>query len=213
VDKRKVAAVSLAGVWLAACAWAPWDRLGAVVLLAVASPLAAGFILRQDGRGGGSRFSRMFVGALIDAVLAALALVPVLGDFIDLGAAAVALVLVIMRFRKFASSLPGGLACLLLYVILWFGSRLASHQLSGSAIHHAFWLYPVVVIASVLAGGVILVALTLLLSLVYDKDRAKAVFYTLGFPWFLITFLLTIFLPSRHKPRGHQVAELARRSD
>jgi hypothetical protein len=207
VDKPKVAAVSLAGIYLAACAWSLWDRLDAILLLAVASPLAAGFMLPRET----SKFSRLFMGALIDAFLAALALVPVVGDFIDLGASAVALVLLIMRFRQFVSSLPGGLACLVLYAFLWFEARLSPHGLSVSAVHHAFWFYPVIVIASVLAGGAILAVLTMSLGLMYHGDRAKAIFCTIGFPWLLIAFLITIFLPSRHARHAHQGAEIARR--
>jgi hypothetical protein len=203
-----VAAVSLSGIYLAACAWALWDRLDAIVLLAVASPLAAGFMLPR----GTGKFSRMAAGALIDAFLAALALVPVVGDFIDLGASAVALVLLVMRFRQLASSLPGGLACLVLYAFLWFEARLLPGRLSVSGTHHALWLYPVLVLASVLAGGVILAAAAMLLGLAYHGDRAKAIFRTLGFPWFLITFCLTIFLPARHGG-AHLAAEIGRRRE
>jgi hypothetical protein len=199
VDKRKVAAVSLAGIYLAACAWSLWNRLDAVALLALTSPMAAGFMLPR----GTSKFSRMFTGALIDAFLAALALVPVVGDFIDLGASAVALVLLVTRLRQFASILPGGLACLALYAFLWFEASLLPDQLPLSAVHHALWFYPVIVIASALAGGAILAAATMLLGLMYHRDRAKAIFCTIGFPWFLITLFLTIFLPHRHLKRAH----------
>jgi branched-subunit amino acid ABC-type transport system permease component len=145
----------------------------------------------------------MFTGALIDAFLAALALVPVVGDFIDLGASAVALVLLVTRLRQFASILPGGLACLALYAFLWFEASLLPDQLPLSAVHHALWFYPVIVIASALAGGAILAAATMLLGLMYHRDRAKAIFCTIGFPWFLITLFLTIFLPHRHLKRAH----------
>jgi hypothetical protein len=208
VDKRKVAAVTLAGIYLAACAWARWNRLDAVLLLVVASPLAAGFMLPK----GTSKFSRMFAGALIDAFLAALALVPGVGDFIDLGASAIALVLLIARFRQVASSLPGGLACLVLYAFVWFEAKIAPPGLSVSGVHHAFWFYPAMVIASVLAGGAILGVLALLLGLMYDGDRAKAIFRALGFPWYLITLFLTIFLPNRQATRAHQRTNVAGRS-
>ena len=207
MDKRRVAAVSLAGIYLAACAWALWDRLDAILLLAVASPVAAGFMFPR----GTSKFSRMLVGALIDAFLAGLALVPVAGDFIDLGASALALVLLIVRFKRLASSLPGGLACLVLYAFLWFEARLLPHSLSPSGLAHPPWFYPVIVAVSLLAGGVILGALTMVLGLMYHGDRAKAVFAILGFPWYLAAFLLTIFLPSRHGS-SRQAAEIARRS-
>jgi hypothetical protein len=206
MNKRETIAVCLAGVYLIACVWALWNRLDAVLLLVAASPVAASFMFPK----GANIFARILVGALIDAFLVALAFVPVLGDLFDLAASAVALILLVMRFKQFASSIPGGIACLLLFVFVWSEAGFLPRQLSVSGIHHTFWFYPTIVIASALAGGAILVLLTLLLGLVYDGDRAKAVFCTVGFPWYLITFFLTIFLPNRHVKRAHQAAESAR---
>jgi hypothetical protein len=206
VDKRGIAAACLAGVYLIACVWALWDRLGAVVLLAAVSPVAAGFMFPK----GTSVFSRMLIGALIDSGLAALAFVPVLGDLIDLGAAAAALVLLVARSRRFASSVPGGLACAVLWAFVWLEAGFLPHRLSVSGPHHGFWFYPAIVVASVLAGGMILTALTLLLGLLYDGDRAKAIFRTMGSPWYLITLFLTIFLPSSHVKHARDSADLAR---
>jgi hypothetical protein len=208
MGKRDVTAASLAAVYMAACVWALWDRLDAVLLFAVASPVAASFMFPK----GTNIFTRMLIGACIDAFLAFLAFVPVLGDLIDLGASVVALVLLIVRFRQLASSLPGGLACLMLYLFLWFEAGFLPHRLSVSGIHHAFWFYPATVVASALAGGVILAALAMLLSLLYDGDRAKAIFCTIGFPWYLITFFFTIFLPNRHVRHAHEAAAIARSS-
>ena len=199
MDKRELTALSLAGIYLAACVWALWNRLDAVLLLAIASPVAARFMFPK----GANTFTRMFVGASIDASLAALAFVPVMGDLVDLGASAVAVVLLIMRFRQFATGLPGGLACVALYAFLWFEASILPRQLSVSGIHQAFWLYPVTVLISILAGSVILVVVTMLLSLIYSGDRAKTVFFTIGFPWYLTTFFLTIFLPKRHVKNAH----------
>ncbi len=207
MGKREITAISLGGVYLAACALALWHRLDAVLLFAVVSPVAASFMFPQ----GTGVYTRILIGTLIDSLLAALALVPVMGDLIDLGAGAVAFVLLIVRFRQFASSLPGGLACLVLYAFLWIEPSFLPHRLSVAAPHHASWFYPVIIIASVLAGGLILAALTMLLSLLYGRDRPKAIFCAIGFPWYLITFLLTIFLPNRHADQSHQSAEVARR--
>jgi len=206
MDKREVTAVSLASVYSAACVWALWDRLDAVLLLAVTSPVAASFMFPK----GTNIFQRMLLGAFIDAGLAALAFLPILGDLIDLGASIVAMVLLITRFKQFASSIPGGLACVILYIFLWFEAAVLPHRFSASGIHHTFWFYPAVVMTSALAGGVILVALALLLGLMHERDWAKAVFCTIGFPWYLITFFLTIFLPNRHVKRAHETAEIAR---
>jgi hypothetical protein len=206
MDKRTATAAVLAGVYLAACVWALWDRLDAVLLLAVASPVAASFMFPQ----GTSMLTRIFLGVCIDASLAALAFVPIMGDLVDLAASVVAVVLLAVRFRQFASSVPGGLACLALYAFLWLEASSLPGRLSVSAIHHGLWFYPAIVTASVLTGGAILAALAMLLSLIYDRDRARAVFCTIGFPWYLITFFLTIFLPDRHVKHAHQAAAIAR---
>ncbi len=207
MSKRGVIAVSLAGVYLVASAWALWDRLDAVLLFAVASPVAASFIFPKDT----NMATRLLIGTLIDAFLGALAFVPILGDLIDLGASAVAVVLIVVRFRQFASSVPGGLACLALYVFLWLEAGFLPHQLSVADVHHGIWFYLVAVISSALAGGLILAALVMLLGLMYDGDRAKATFCTVGFPWYLITFLLTVFLPNNHVKQAHETTDLARR--
>jgi hypothetical protein len=207
VDKREVTAVILGGVYLIACVWALWDRLDAVLLFAVASPVAASFMFPK----GTNIFVRILIGAFIDAFLAILAFVPLIGDLIDLVASVVAIVLLVRQFRQFASSMPGGLACLMLYTFLWSEAGFLPRPISVSTIHHTFWFYPVIVIASALVGGVILAALAMLLGLMYDGDRAKAMFYTIGFPWYLITFFLTIFVPNRHVKHAHQAAEIARR--
>ena len=206
MNKREVIAVSLAGVYLAACVWALWDRLDAVLLFAAASPVAANFMFPK----GTNIFSRILIGTFIDAFLAALAFVPVMGDVIDLGASIVATVLLIVRFKQFVSSLPGGLACAMLYVFLLFEASFLPPRLSVSGAHHAFWFYPAIGIASVIAGSAILAVLAILLGLLYEGDRAKAIFCTIGFPWYLVTFFLTIFLPNKHVQRAHQAAEGAR---
>lgn len=207
MDRRELTAVSVACVYLAACAWALWSRLDAVLLLAAVSPLAAGFMFPK----GASIFTKMLLGALIDSLLAALAFVPVMGDLVDLGASVVAIVLLITRFKRFASSLPGGLACLLLYTFLWFETGLLPRQFSVTGIHHEFWFYLIIITVCILAGGIILALLTVVLGLFYDGERARAVFCIIGFPWYLITFFLTIFLPNRQVEHAHHAAELARR--
>lgn len=208
MDKRGIIAACLGGVYLIACVWALWDRLDAVLLLAVVSPVAVGFMFPR----GTNILPRILIGALIDAFLGGLAFVPVVGDLIDAGATVAALVLLIVRFRQFVSSLPGGLVCLMLYAFIWYEARFLPRRLSVSGIHHAFWFYPAIIIASALVGGVILAALALLLGLLYGGDRAKAIFCSIGFPWYLITVFLTIFLPNRQVEHIHQAAETARRS-
>jgi hypothetical protein len=208
MEKREVVALSLLAVYLGACAWALWDRLDAILLLAAASPVAASFMFPK----GTNLLTRILIGAFIDAFLAALAFVPGMGDLIDLCASVVAVVLLAMRFRQFSTSLPGGLACAVLYIFLWFETSLLPRQLSVSTAHHGFWVDPTAIIATGLVGGTIMAGLAVLLSLYYDGDRAKAVFCTIGFPWYLATFFLTVFLPNKHVKKAHQAAEIARRS-
>jgi hypothetical protein len=208
VDKRGVTAASLAGVYLAACVLALWHRFDALLLLGVLSPVAASFMFPK----GTNIFTRMIIGGAIDAFLAALAFVPLLGDLIDLGASVVAMVLLIVKFRQLASSLPAGLACLLLYLFVWSEAGSLPRRLSVSGVPHEFWFYPAVIVSSLLAGAAILAALTALLRLLYDGDWAKALFCTVGFPWYLLTFFLTIFLPNGHVKRAHRAVAGARRA-
>jgi hypothetical protein len=80
-----------------------------------------------------------------------------------------------------------------------------------SGAHHPSWYYPAAVALAVLAGGVLLGLLAWLLSLMYDRDRARAVFFIIGFPWYLATFLLAIFIPDHNVKHAHHVAAGARR--
>lgn len=84
------------------------------------------------------------------------------------------------------------------------------HGFSVSAVHHAFWFYILAVIISALVGGVILAVLATLLGMMYEEDRAHAVFCTVGFPWYIMMFFLTIFLPNSHVRHAHHAAEMAR---
>jgi hypothetical protein len=142
MNRHKITAAALAVSYSGASVWALWDRLDAVLLLAIAS----------------------------------------------------------------------GLACAGLYLFLWYEAGLLPAGLSVSGGHHGFWPGLAVVTGSALAGGIILLALTAILSLIYDGSRARALFFAVGFPWYLITFFLTIFLPNSHVKRAHHAAEMARNS-
>lgn len=202
VEKRKVVALGLAGVYVAASVWALWSRLDAVLLFALVSPVGASFMFTDEA----NLLSRVLVGAFIDTALAALAFVPLLGDLIDLGAAVAALVIVIVRFRRLAGALPGGLVCLGLYAFLWFEASLLPHQLSVAGVSRALWFSLLMALASAVAGSALLLGLIALLGLAYDRDRKKAIFYAVGFPWYLITFLLTIFLPNHQAKDAPQTS-------
>lgn len=206
MDLRKITALSLGVIYLGACVWALFNRLDAILLFAVVSPVAASLFFPKES----GVVSRMFVGAVIDGLLAALAFVPVLGDFVDGVATVVAVVLVVARFRQLIISLPGGLACLVLYGFLWSEAGLLPDRFSLTGGHHGLGADLTVVPASVLAGGALLAATAWLLGVVYKGDRARAIFSAAGFPWFLITFFVTIFLPHRDVERAHQAADLTR---
>ena len=62
-----------------------------MLLFATASPVAASFMFPK----GTNIFTRILIGTFIDAFLASLVFVPVMGDLIDLGASVVAMVLLI----------------------------------------------------------------------------------------------------------------------
>ena len=181
---------------------------GSVLLLVAASPVAAIFLLEKDS----GVATKMFVGAVIDGFLAALAFVPVLGDLIDAVAALAALVLVAVRFRQLLGRLPGGMACLALFAFLWFEASLLPRRLSTGGGHHPLLFYLAAIPASLLAGALLLGAIALLLGLIYDGDRPKAIFQTVGFPFYLMVFLVTIFLPHHDVERVRKAAEVARRA-
>jgi hypothetical protein len=195
VSRRALFAVFVAAVYAAACAWALWSALWATLLLIAASPVAAAFLSSDAG---GGRVTRFMAGAVIDAIMAAFAIdLPIVGDVLDGAIMLVAAIAMFGKIKRFVSDMPAGLAWLVLFVILWTERHFLPHPSSAPGIHHGWWLYPVVVLVGVVTGGGVIAALTALLGLMSDRDYPKALFRTVGYPWYLLAFVITFMVPDK----------------
>ena len=195
MDRRTSVAALFAVTYATACVWALWSPLWATLLLAAASPAAAGF---ASAREGGGRPGRLFLGLLADAVMAGIAIVlPVVGDVFD---AAVVLTAAAFMFRKtwrFVLEIPGGLACAVLYLFLWTERDFLPHPSFAPGIHHGWWFYPAVVIVSAAAGSAVIAVLAALTGTAGSRGYPMAVLRAVGYPWYFLLFALTFFVPDR----------------
>jgi hypothetical protein len=195
VSRRTLFAVIFAAVYAAACAWALWSALWATLLLIAVSPLAAGFLSSEAGRG---RVPRFLAGAVIDAVMAAIAIdLPIAGDALDGAILLIAAIAMFGKIKRFVLDVPVGLAWLVLFVILWTERYFLPHPSSAPGAHHGWWLYPAVVLAAVVTGAAVIAALTALLGLMSDRDYPKALFRAVGYPWYVLAFIIMFMVPDK----------------
>jgi hypothetical protein len=187
--------VIFAALYAAACAWALWSPLWATLLLIAAAPVAAGFLRAEAG---GARVTRFMAGAVIDVIMAAIAIdLPVAGDVLDGVVLLVAAIAMFGKIRRFVTDLPGGLACLVLFVILWTERDFLPHPSSAPGAHHEGWILVAIAIAAVATGGVLIAALTALLGLISDRDYPKALFRVVGYPWYVLAFVIMFMVPDK----------------
>jgi hypothetical protein len=194
VSRRAVFAVIFAAGYAAACAWALWSPLWATVALIAVSPVAAGFLTAEAGRG---RVTRFMAGAVIDAIMAAVAIdLPVAGDVLDGAILLVAAIAMFGKIKRFVTDLPAGLACLVLFVILWTERDFLPHPSSAPGAHHG-WILAAIAVAGAATGGVVIAALTALLGLMSDRDYPKALFRVVGYPWYVLAFVIMFMVPDK----------------
>jgi hypothetical protein len=195
VSRRTLVAVIFAAIYAAACAWALWSALWATLLLIAASPVAAGFLTSDAG---GGRVARFMAGAVIDAIMAGIAIdLPIVGDALDGAILLVAAIAMFGKIKRFVLDMPAGLACLALFVILWTERDFLPHPPSAAGVHHGWWFSPAVVLAAVVTGGAVIAALTALLGLISDRDYPKALFRAVGYPWYVLAFVITFMVPDK----------------
>jgi hypothetical protein len=195
VSRRALFAVIVAAVYAAACAWALWSALWATLLLIAVSPVAAGFLSAKTGDG---RVMRFMAGAVIDAIMAAVAIdLPIAGDALDGAILLVAAIAMFGKIKRFVVDVPVGLAWLVLVVILWTERYFLPHASSGPGIAHEWWFHPAVALAGVATGCAVLAALTALLGLIGDRDYPKALFRVVGYPWYVLAFVITFMVPDK----------------
>ena len=141
---------------------------------------------------------RVMIGLLIDAAMAGIAIdLPIAGDLVDGAVLLVAAIAMFGKIKRFVSDVPGGLACVVLYAVLWTERRFLPHPSFAPGIHYGWWFYPVIVIASAATGVAVIAALAALIGVLSDRDYPKAVFRTVGYPWYFVMFAITFMVPDR----------------
>lgn len=188
---RAAAAVLLVAGYAVACAWSVWNRAHAIEFFAVASLLSAGFTVV-------SVTGRVVAGVLADLLAGGVAVaLPVLGDIADATAALLAVALMSGKFVRLLKTLPYGLACLGLYLGLW--------SLAGqlpSALRHGPGWHTGAGALLLATTGVLYLLLVALLARLAGAERDTAVLHTVGYPWVLLMFLVTYFVPDKSPRTG-----------
>jgi hypothetical protein len=180
--------------------WALWSALWATGLLIAASPVAAGFL--RSGTGG-RLVTRFVAAAVIDAIMAGIAIdLPIVGDAVDGAVLLVAAIAMFAKVKRFVSDAPAGLACLVLFAVLWTERDFLPHPSFAPGIHHGWWFYPVIVVASAVTGGVVIAALAALTGLLSDRDYPRALFRIVAYPWTVLAFVITFMVPDKRVKAG-----------
>ena len=192
---RAVVSVLLVACCAAACAWSLWSRAHAIEFFALTSVASAGFIIVPAA-------GRVLAGVLADLLAGGVAVgLPVLGDLVDAAAAALAVVLMSGKFLRLAKTLPFGLACFGLYLGLWSLARGLPAALRPGTGHGAGWLVVVTAALLALAGALYLLVVALLARWA-GAQWTTAILHTVGYPWVLVMFLVTYFVPDRSPGTG-----------
>ncbi|MEY9962559.1 hypothetical protein ABIA33_000585 [Streptacidiphilus sp. MAP12-16] len=191
---RTIAAGLLVACYAVACAWSLWSRVHAIEFFALASVASAGFVIV-------SSTGRVVAGILADLLASGVAVVlPGIGEVADAIAAVVAVSVMSRKFLRFLKTLPYGLACCGLYLGLWSTGRHISSAFGTEGEGHpaAFRILTAVLVT---IGGLLYLFLITRLALWAGGEWTAAVFYTIGYPWVLLMFVVTYFIPdaSRHE--------------
>jgi hypothetical protein len=187
-------AIVLGGIYVAACGWALWHPLAATLLLLATSPVAAALL--WEGKGDGW-IRRTTIGLGIDAALAGVPIVlPFLGDLLDVAVVLVGIALLWRKLIAFIVNLPSGAACLALYALPWIARHVLAYGPSAPA-HHGFWLCLAAVATSATLAAAALLLCTVPVSRLHDGNWAGAVLRVLSYPWYLLVFGITFFVPDR----------------
>ncbi len=178
----------LVGCYALACVWALWNRTDAVFAFGGASLVTIGYISPRI-------VQRVLLGFVLDAIAAALLFLPAIGDVIDAVGGLVAIVVFVGKWARFLRNLPCGIAWCGLFATLWYETRILPPSFSVTASSHSFWFYLMIVVASAVGGALVIVLLTGLARLVTRHEHSRAMFYSIGYPWYLLMFLIAFFVP------------------
>jgi hypothetical protein len=180
----------LVACYAVACAWSLWSRVHAVEFLATASLASAGFLIARA-------MGRLAAGVLADVLAGGVAvLLPGVGEVADAIAALVAVSVMSRKFVRFMGTLPYGVACCGLYLGLWFAGRWTA-AVTGS--HPALLVGAAVLVALV---GILFLSLVVRAAMWAGASWTDAVLNTVGYPWVLLMFVVTYFIPEQRRLPG-----------
>lgn len=192
MSTRTAIAVGLVACYGAACAWSLWNRDHAIEFFVAASLFSVGYIFSN-------MLERVMVGVVISTAAAALGLlVPGVGDLIDAAAALVATFFMLDKFKRFGRNLVAGIGCFALYAILWSAGGHLPHQDVVRGAHHGAWFDTAIIAISSIVG-ILLLLLIVGIGKLFDDRPTRTVFYTVGYPWYLLMFIVTYFVPGSSK--------------
>jgi hypothetical protein len=187
---RVVTAAVLVACCAFAGAWSLWSRVHAVEFLALSSVASAGFIIV-------GATSRVVAGILADLLASGIAVVlPGIGEMADAIAALVAVSVMSRKFLRFLKTIPYGLASCGLYLGVWsIGRNLAPvFGTEGAGNTQVPRIAAAVLVAT---AGLLYMFLISRIALLAGSEWTTAVFYTVGYPWVLIMFIVTYFIPDK----------------
>lgn len=165
----------------------------AVEFLALSSVASAGFIIV-------GATSRVVAGLLADLLAGGIAVVlPGIGEMADAIAALVAVSVMSRKFLRFLKTIPYGLACCGLYVGVWSIGHTLSPVFGTTGTGHAP-LARLLTAVSVAAVGLLYLLLISRIAVWAGGEWTTAVFCTIGYPWVLIMFVVTYFIPEKSTP-------------
>src|ERR1700722_1534767 len=185
---RGVIASGLVVCYAGCCVWALWDRVDAVGALALSSLATIAFTTPRN-------LSRVLIGFVVDAIATALLFLPAIGDILDAVGGLIAVVVYFGKWARFLRNLPCGLAWCCLFAGLWYETRILPAGLAVGTGSRGFWFIAGVVALSGLAGAAAVLLLTGLAKLVTRHEPTTAMFYSVGYPWYLLMFALAFFMP------------------
>src|ERR1700722_10880886 len=185
---RGVIASGLVVCYAGCCVWALWDRVDAVTAFALTSLATIAFTTPRN-------LSRVVIGFVVDAIATALLFLPAIGDIIDAVGGLFAVVVYFGKWARFLRNVPCGLAWCGLFAGLWYETRILPASFAVSTGSRGFWLVAGVAALSALAGALVALLLIGLAKLVTRHETTTAMFYSVGYPWYLLMFALAFFMP------------------
>jgi hypothetical protein len=185
---RGIIASGLVVCYALCCVWALWNRVDAVTAFALTSLATIAFTTPRN-------LSRVLIGFVVDAIATALLFLPAIGDIVDAVGGLIAVVVYFGKWARFLRNLPCGLAWCGLVAGIWYEGRIFPPSFAATAPPHGYWFLAGVSALRALAGILLVGLLVGLAKLVTRREFTEAMFYSVGYPWYLLMFALAFFMP------------------